>query len=294
MHGPDRYVRVEGPADRNGGLNPPPYRRDRAAGIRRACAGCLWWHCEPETAPEPPPEETPGTGEREEDQTPEQTPERDGGAGEGTGRDDEAPPPEREGTDPVPDADLPGEEFDMFFNDEGAAVHVVGVEDADVLFVRALPDHTAQEVGRLAPTGEATLAGQERNVENGLWAEVELADGVGWVNSSYLGYLAEPGEDITEEFSYPAQDDPMAIVGDIAQTRVDLVAGESQVPDGILVQTPQDSPVYRVDVIPFFDDATYGERLEIHIEETAEGYQVGEVRSVRIYSRGLTDDGLCV
>src|SRR5699024_4794019 len=177
-----------------------------------------------------------------------------------------------------------------------------GVEDGDVLFVRGLPDHTAEEVGRLAPTGDAVLAGRERTVEHhdesrlgrALWAEIELADGVGWVNSYYLGYLAQT-HDISSEFhGYGPHEDASALVAEIAQERVDERAGPSQVPEWVLVQTPEDSPVYRVDIFPFFADATWGERLEIHLEDAAGGVALGQVQRTAICMRGLTDDGLCV
>lgn len=264
--------------------------------------------CEDATGPEPSPEETTITDEpapKETTVTEESEPDPDGmpedrsGDDEGTGPDDGTGTPQRQGTDPVPDAELPGEDFGLYFNKRVVA-HVVGVEDGDVLFVRALPDHTAEEVGRLAPTDEAMLAGRERSVEHGLWAEIELADGVGWVNSRYLGYLALPGEDITSDLAdYDPQVDAMALVADIAQARVELRTEETEAtdvhlgPEWTLIQTPEDSPLYRVDVLPLPDDSVYGERLEIHFEDTGGGVAISQVQSIPICSRGVTDASLC-
>lgn len=267
-----------------------------AAFVLAACGG--------PADPEQPPEETAVTEQPEADPQetatdepgtePEETPEGRSGDTEGIGADDDATAPERQGTDPVPEEELPGSDFGLYFSEQGAAVDVVGVPDGDVLFVRELPDHTAQEVGRLSPTGDAVLAGRERSVEHGIWAEIELADGVGWVNSRYLGYLAEPGEDITGELTHDSgQEDASGLVADIAQERVDEHTLESDAPQWVLIQAPSDSPVYRVDVFPFFDDAVYGERLEIHIEETADGAEVTQVQRTLICSRGVSD-GLCV
>ncbi len=265
-----------------------------AALVLAACGGTA----DPEQPPEGTVTEEPEAGPQEtapeEQSDPDDAPPGRSKDTEGIGADDDTTAPERQGTDPVPDEELPGSDFGLYFSEAGAAVDVVGVPDGDVLFVRELPDHTAPEVGRLAPTGDAVLAGRERSVEHGIWAEIELADGVGWVNSRYLGYLAEPGEDITNEFAqYGGQDDAAALVADIAQERVDDHTLESDAPQWVLIQTPADSPVYRVDVFPFFDDAVYGERLEIHIEETADGAEVTQVQRTLICSRGASE-GLCV
>ena len=280
-----------------------PHRVPRSLLVAAAAAALVLAACGGTTDSDPPegatvteePEAEPqGTATDEPEAELEDAPEGRSEDTKGTGADDDAAAPERQGADPVPDEELPGSDFGLYFSEQGAAVDVVGVPDGDVLFVRELPDHTAQEVGRLSPTGDAVLAGRERSVEHGIWAEIELADGVGWVNSRYLGYLAEPGEDITNEFAqYGGQDDAAALVADIAQERVDDHTLESDAPQWVLIQTPADSPVYRVDVFPFFDDAVYGERLEIHIEETADGAEVTQVQRTLICSRGASE-GLCV
>ncbi|HLS26611.1 MAG TPA: SH3 domain-containing protein [Beutenbergiaceae bacterium] len=280
-----------------------PHRVPRSLLVAAAAAALVLAACGGTTDSDPPegatvteePEAEPqGTATDEPEAELEDAPEGRSEDTKGTGADDDAAAPERQGADPVPDEELPGSDFGLYFSEQGAAVDVVGVPDGDVLFVRALPDHTAQEVGRLSPTGGAVLAGRERSVEHGLWAEIELAGGVGWVNSRYLGYLAEPGEDITGAFDqYGGQEDAVGLVADIAQERVDEHALESETPQWVLIQTPADSPVYRVDVFPFFDDATYGERLEIHVEDTADGVEVSQVQRTFICSRGVSD-GLCV
>lgn len=232
-----------------------------------------------ETAPEPSP------GDSETEGTADPPGPDDGSQDHGVG-----------GIDPVPGDELPGEEFAMYFSDAGAVAHVVGVETGDVLFVRALPDASAEEVGRLAPTGEVVLAGRERALDPGFWAEVELSDGVGWVNTSYLGYVASPGEDITGEFPelgpYEYQED---LVVEAALHWAARGSEEGGPEIGYtVVETPSgDTPLYRVDIAPYADDAQRGERLEILLESGAEGYTLGEVRSFPICGRG-TADGLCV
>ena len=205
--------------------------------------------------------------------------------------------PDRDGADPVPDGQLPGDDIVTFFAEAGRTVDVVGVKTGDVLFVRALPDATSEEVGRLAPTGDAVLAGRERAVGPGTWAEVELSDGVGWVNSSYLAYIPDEGQDITSEAAGIAADSDAADAEDLAREIGEARAARSgggAGPRATLVETPaHDVLVYRVDVLGLPDDSVRGERVEIFLEETADGYEVTEATSYPICGRG-TGDGLCV
>lgn len=224
----------------------------------------------------------------------------DGRADGSTGRDDGARSGDG-GVAAVADGQLPGEDVITYFSEAGRTANVVGVDSGDVLFVRARPDVGAEEVGRLAPTAEATLAGRERSVGTGLWAEVELSDGVGWVNSSYLAYLPETGRDVTAEAAVFAADSDAATaealalaIGEQRAAARGGGAGQGSAPTATLVETPaRDVQVYRVDILGYPDDSMRGERLEIVLEKSGDGYGVAEATAYPICGRGAAD-GLCV
>lgn len=203
-----------------------------------------------------------------------------------------------EGTEPAAEADLPGTDFTSYFSEAGQVADVVGVESGDVLFVRALPDPTSEEVGRLAPTGDTTLAGRERNVKSGIWAEVELDGGVGWVNTNHLGYIPDRGEDITDELRALDADgtgEAVDAARNVAESYVESEHGAGGPrPNVIMVETPaHDTPIYRVDIIGQADDSVLGERLELIMEAGASGYQVAEGTGFQLCRRGAGAEGLC-
>ncbi len=219
------------------------------------------------------------TGESEDDETPDE----DAQAEESDGGD--------QGSAPVAEGDLPGDEHEMHFSGEGATVSVIEVEHDDVLFVRELPDPEAAEVGRFAPVDELTLAGRERSVESGLWTEVNVGEGVGWVNASYLAYIPDQGEDVSAEFESVQGSDAEDVVTQVADAHAEDKSSGEQHASWTLVEVAHDSPVYRVDVAPFFDDAQYGDRLEITVSD--DGTAVERVTRLSLCTRGVTDDALC-
>lgn len=147
---------------------------------------------------------------------------------------DEAAEPLSGGTDPVADADLPGQDAAMYLSEQGQSVHVVGVDHTEMLLVRGLPDPSAVEVGQLEPMAEVTLAGRERRAGDGedavRWVEVELSDGVGWVDSHHLGYIELLGgwESLSDYDGYDTHPEPIGVVSEIAQARADQLTGADQ------------------------------------------------------------------
>lgn len=202
------------------------------------------------------------------------------------------------GAGPADDADLPGEYIATYFSEAGTTVDVVGVAVGDVLSVRALPDATSDEVGRLAPTDEATLAGRERSTGDAMWAEVEFADGTGWVDSAHLAFIPEEGKDVTAKVAgivegADAPDDPAELARYVGQRYAETLGG-GEGTRVILVETPSDDVlVYRVDILGLQDDSVLGERLEIRMEHTGAGHEVTEAAGHPICGRGA-EGGLCV
>lgn len=205
--------------------------------------------------------------------------------------------PPGQGAAPVADDQLPGESAALYFP-EGAQPDVVGVEASDVLVVRALPDPGADEVGEVDRTGTVTTTGRERAVESGLWAEVEQGSGVGWVNSSYLGYLGE-ATDTTGEYAevLPEIANPREVVGTIGQHAAERHTAIGGALDAwtVVDQPGETGPTEAlIDVLGYPDDAQRGERLRVFFDEGDAGTAVSRIESSAICGRGVTDDGLCL
>lgn len=206
-------------------------------------------------------------------------------------------PPVTDGVDPVPDDELPGESMPLYFP-EGAEPDVVGVSFDDVLVVRALPDPAADPVGELAPTGSTTTTGRERAIDSGLWAEVELGSGVGWVNTVYLGYLGATS-DTTAEYAdaLPEIANPREVTGTIGQHAAEANTAVGGADDAwtVVEQADENAPTQAVvDVLGYPDDAQRGERLRIEFTVESLGGQVSLIESAVICGRGVTEDGLCL
>ncbi|WP_150460484.1 hypothetical protein [Nesterenkonia ebinurensis] len=218
------------------------------------------------------------------------------------------------GTDRMEEADfeesLHGQEHDHPFSHEGEEVGVAGLSFADEPFqVRAAPTSEAEVVGELGPLSAAYLGGREREhpalADGGIWREVELADGYGWVETQGDGgdlfYFGET-QDITEEYidEVPPAEDPQLIAEGVAERSLgedgEMIDehGEPMGPDYTLISTPEDhgEEFYRIDVLGLMDDAMAGYRLFVTVEEAEGGYELIQVERTLICSRGITD-GLC-
>lgn len=202
--------------------------------------------------------------------------------------------PDAEST-PVPDSELPGESVQTFFA-EGVQADVIGVEHDDVLFVRQLPDPESAEVARFEPTDVVTSTGRERSVDEGLWVEVEISAGVGWVSMSYLGFLGRT-QDVTADYQdVPPTAEEAELVASVGERTAEQHGTEGPTVSWTIIGTPQDEDpeTYLVDVLGYPDDATYGERLRVTVADEGDGYSLHSVESTAICGRGVSDDGLCV
>lgn len=233
-------------------------------------------------------------------------------------------PPEDAATRRPPGGGLPpggadridGEELDPtihgeastrgFYSEEGAEVGVAGLDPAaDPLPVYAEPTRSSQVVGELESTDAVQLGGRERQHRDGdvlgLWTEIQLADGYGWLPSS-----PEPGgiywfggtEEITEEFrDVASHEDPLELVEAVGAARVERAGGgeHGMGPARVLISEPEDfgEEFYRVDITGMPDDSVSGERLFVTLEDAGSSYELREVRRTMICYRGVTDSGLC-
>lgn len=145
------------------------------------------------------------------------------------------------GTAPVAEGDLPGEDAALYFAEQGEVVHVVGVDHAEQLPVRGLPDPSAVEVGQLDPMADVTLAGRERVAGDGAeasrWVEVELSGGVGWVDGHHLGFIElYAGSDSLAEYDgYGAHPEPIGTVSEASRARVQELSESGQQLEAVLV-----------------------------------------------------------
>ncbi len=209
------------------------------------------------------------------------------------------------GTDPVPEAELPGAEHEAF-SEEGDELGVAGLDPDDApldVYAVPAPDGDADVVGELEPTDAVTITGRERSdvddPDFGSWTEVELADGYGWVEGG-LAYFAGT-EDITQDYTgeVPAAQDARAIAVEVAERYSEPWREDGTAPEAgqiAVVTTPEDfsEEFYRVDVTGMPDDSGAGARLFVTVEETADGYELTHLERTQLCQRGVSDDGLCL
>lgn len=251
--------------------------------------------------PSPEPEDTsPGPEETEQTEEPETGP-------------PEGPP--SGGVSQLDEAELPGEDATpAHYSQAGAEVGVAGLDPDDApLWVHALPGEDSDVVAELQPTDAVVLAGRERNLNTsteddgqGIWAEVELAAGYGWVPTAYLYHFGST-EDVTEDYidEVPPTQEPRAVAESVGERASggDPDQDESEAdhdvadygPDWVVITEPQDygEEFYRVDLTGQMDDSVAGDRFFVYVEEHADGYQLTQVEATTLCSRGVTDDGRC-
>ncbi len=238
---------------------------------------------------ETPEDETPDDEAADDEASEDETPD-DGETSQDEGTADE----DSESADPLDDAELPGEDTATFYSEDGAVAQVFGVEADDVLHIRQLPDPEAETLDNAAPTSELTLTGRERDVDSGIWAEVETDDGVGWVNTAYLAFFADE-QDRTAEFSeVPPAEDAQTLAEGVAQRAVGEGEGSEHLEQMLVRPGEADGTgIWGIDVDGFRDDSVRGERWEVTIEQAEGGYEVTTVTSRTVCFRGA-EDGLCL
>lgn len=237
--------------------------------------------------PEPTDEET-GTDEPDELEEPEETEDEGGLPPGGTGRMEDADF----------DESIHGEEFELYFSGEGAEVGVAGIALDDPLEVRAEPYSEAEIVAELDSLDAVLLGGRERShidtEDEGIWTEIELADGYGWI-SGHIYYFGST-EDSTENYAdLGTFDDAQEAAEAVLDQATDFDEGEPS-PDWTMITAPEDldEEFFRGDVTGAPDDSVAGARYFIHVEEADGGYEVVQVETTSLCRRGVSDDGLCI
>ncbi len=190
---------------------------------------------------------------------------------------------------------LPGEPFDLFM-DAGDELGVMGVAFDDVLNVRAKPGTDQPVLETLAPTDEGVVAtGEERLLPNSIWYEVDANGTIGWVSSSFVGFVGGVDDSTSQylaEFPWPEAE----TMNELGQIVADNVASED--PPSRIVRSVAasvgDLGEVTYDVIGIGDDATAGWRLHIFgtPTESGEGFSLKSIERTTFCSRGLSGE-LC-
>ncbi len=181
------------------------------------------------------------------------------------------------------------------FPAQGAVLSVVGVEEGDVLYVRAQPDPGAEVVHQFPPVTNDAMVASGENVEHGdqIWARVTVkADGRdGWVNARYTAIQGDT-DDVTSEL-------PQNLVADSMPALAELVAKHRSAgppePRVTIVDTPSgDLETVTADALGYADDAIAGERLNVFALPSGDQWKVRTVEATTWCIRGVTDDRKCV
>lgn len=235
----------------------------------------------------------------------EQSAQDDSAAEEEAGAQDQRRAPEGEevpsgGSEQVPEDELPGEDVELYY-EQGDELGVAGLnpEEAPLeVFDRPL-EQDGDVVGELEPLDAVAVTGRQRqdpdDREAGIWTEVELSDGYGWVDGG-LTYFAGT-EDVTEDYldEVPPAEDAQTIAEGVAERAAGDGSGQQNGPEWTLISTPEDhgEDFYRLDVTGLHDDSAAGYRLFVTVEESGESFELAEVEQTQLCRRGVTDDGLC-
>jgi hypothetical protein len=172
------------------------------------------------------------------------------------------------GTFAIPDADLPGENFELA-PAAGRAIAVVGVRFDDTLNVRAVPGMGAEVIAELGPTSaDAIATGRARMLSQSIWWEVTTSDGaIGWIGSSFtaqIGPTSDRTAEVIAELGYTPEE---ASVQDLGFLVADTVDNDPDVPTELVIVVEADETgdlaEVTIDVIGLGDDSVRGVRLHV-------------------------------
>lgn len=187
-------------------------------------------------------------------------------------------------TGPTPPESMPGDVIE-FGPTAGDQIAVVGVAHDDELNVRIAPGTEFEIIETLDPLADEVIAlGENRLLASSFWVEIQTADGPGWVNEAFVGFLGVSRELDSDVVATDAVAIGQGIAAGYVSTeppsRVTLVANEGE------------TVIY--DVLDIGDDAVKGYRLTLVTEPVSGGTGVASFTEQTICSRGLAQDLRCV
>lgn len=207
------------------------------------------------------------------------------------------------GGEPIPDAELPGEAFDLTPG-EGATLAVVGVRFDDTLNVRRTPGTDGDVVTELAPTAADFVAtGRARMLTRSIWWEVTTADGVvGWVGAGFtakVGPTFDTTASVIDELGYRPEEATMSDLGLLVLETVDR---DPDVPSDFVMSVEADETgdlgEVTFDLVGLGDDSVRAVRLHVFGEPLAsgDGFSLRSVEQTDMCDavRGPSEpDGIC-
>lgn len=200
-------------------------------------------------------------------------------------------------TAPETTTTLPGEPIDIGPR-AGDILAVVGVAHNDVLNVRAAPGTDQPVIAELDPLADDVFAlGNARALPASIWFEIETADGSGWANGSFLGYIGQT-TDVTAAIVDELGEQPWApTMEDLGMVVSGTLVADGP-PSGVIMSvapTYGDLAEVTFDVIGIQDDAVRGFRVHVFAtsDENGEGYVLKSVEQTVLCGRGLSGE-LCV
>jgi len=186
---------------------------------------------------------------------------------------------------PTPPESMPGDVIG-FGPGAGDQIAVIGVEFDDVLNVRIAPGIDFDVVATLEPAADDVIAmGENRLLESSFWVEIETADGPGWVNEAYVGFLGVSQtlpSDLTAE---DANAEELGLL--VAQTYA------SEEPPSRITLQASDGDVVTYDVLGLGDDAVKGFRLVVETSVSGGDRVVVSVEEISLCGRGVDAELRC-
>lgn len=217
----------------------------------------------------------------------------------------EAPTPTAEPTETASatetesEIELAGEPYDgPPVSGQAAELAVVGVAADDVLNVRAAPGTDQSVIATLEPlTTGLQATGRGRLLPSSIWVEVDIDGELGWVSSSFVGYVGA-AVDITSEIVSETGDTPTAeTLTQLAEEIAALRSSEDPESRVVISGGPDvgDLGEVTVDVVGLGDDAQLGWRLVIFAteDEGGESFTLKSVEAIVLCGRGVDGDA-CV
>lgn len=197
----------------------------------------------------------------------------------------------------VPDTDLPGEEFDFGYS-EGTILSVFGVRHDDVLNVRARPGLAGDVIATLDPLEAGfTATGRHRLLPTTVWSEL-VVDGstTGWVNRTFIaveGVTTDETASIATLFDgeMPAAETLSALGFVVAES---LAFGDPVRIEMSAAPTVGDLGGVTYDLAGIADDSVAGFRLRVFAIERNGSWELRNLESMTMCSRGGTPGGLCL
>lgn len=205
------------------------------------------------------------------------------------------PPMSSTTTLPGPTTTLPGQPNEAG-PQRGDRLLVIGISHDEHLNLRASPGTSSDVIARIpADHAALTALGNTRDVDGGMWVEVDFEGTVGWAHLGYIG-LEGTTDDLTAYVIDQVGDRPSApSMAELGEAVAAALAPEEPKPRIVKVveETVGDPAEVTYDVVGLGDDALGALRVHVIAEPFDGGFTLRTVEVTYVCGRGLTAGGLC-